>query len=501
MTLTQEQKTDVYPAAPLEGSGNSSALTHEKKFYNIDNAQLQLPSGVPAYQNNNSSSGAPNYVYPAGVSANPTANSTKMYKLDNTTQKTGLGITLKVMSGDNIDIYAKSFYKGQAGYNSSNSGISDLLGQFINALNNNNLNNKGVTVTNLTNNINTGANDFFNSQFTGSGTDPKAGICWILFDEQLNYVTANFDRVSTTTGTNGVLKNHSFNVPIVKSGYLYVYASNESNVPVFFDNLQLVHNRGPLVDETHYYAFGLTMARISSKAASFGGAENKKKYQNYEYNNDFDINLYESFYRSHDPQLGRFWQIDPKPNELESQYAAMGNNPIKNIDVLGDTIVPVYILQDMWPDVYTTHTKGIAKNPSIVQSNGTILIDYDPIRSNANKRRYDAKTANNATNPNPALFQIDEFPYASTKQGGKNAATNLVPKKQNREHGTYLGVLVLAAKMKDGDQFNVILVPSLLKKKPDPKPVPVPVPVPAKKTSLWEAIQQEYIRIWRQTIL
>jgi RHS repeat-associated protein len=233
----------------------------------------------------------------------------------------------------------KSFYKGQSGYNSSNSVLTDLLGQFINALNNNNLNNKGATVTNINNNINTGANDYFNNNMApGSGTDPKAGICWILFDEQLNYVTANFDRVSSTTGTNGVLKNHSFNVPIVKSGYLYVYASNESNVQVFFDNLQLIHHRGPLVDETHYYAFGLTMAGISSKAASFGGAENKKKYQNYEYNSDFDINLYESFYRSHDPQLGRFCQIDPKPNEFESLFAAMGNNPIKNLDVLGDSI-------------------------------------------------------------------------------------------------------------------------------------------------------------------
>ena len=85
-----------------------------------------------------------------------------------------------------------------------------------------------------------------------------------------------------------------------------------------------------------YYPFGLTMAGISSKAA--GGVENKKKYQQYELNSDFDINLYESFYRSHDPQLGRWWQIDPKPADFESPYAAMGNNPIKNIDILGDTV-------------------------------------------------------------------------------------------------------------------------------------------------------------------
>jgi RHS repeat-associated protein len=81
------------------------------------------------------------------------------------------------------------------------------------------------------------------------------------------------------------------------------------------------------------------MAGISSKALAFGGAENKKKYQQYEFNNDFDINLYESFFRTHDPQLGRFWQIDPKPSDWESPYVAMGNNPVRNMDPLGDKFV------------------------------------------------------------------------------------------------------------------------------------------------------------------
>ena len=79
------------------------------------------------------------------------------------------------------------------------------------------------------------------------------------------------------------------------------------------------------------------MAGISSKAGVM--LANNKKYNGYEFNSDFDINLYESFYRSHDPQLGRFWQLDPKPNPFESLYASMGNNPIKNFDVLGDTLV------------------------------------------------------------------------------------------------------------------------------------------------------------------
>jgi len=118
---------------------------------------------------------------------------------------------------------------------------------------------------------------------------------------------------------------------------LYIYVSNESNLPVFFDNLGVTHTRGPLLEETHYYPFGLTMAGISSKALSFGEPENKYKFNGIEQNNDFDLNMYDAFYRNLDPQIGRFWQIDPKPTETISPYAAMMNNPIRFSDPLGDT--------------------------------------------------------------------------------------------------------------------------------------------------------------------
>ncbi len=104
---------------------------------------------------------------------------------------------------------------------------------------------------------------------------------------------------------------------------------------MFFDNLVVQHYTGPLVEENVYYPFGLKMVGISSNAA--GRLENKKKYNGYEQNKTFDLNWYETFYRTHDPQLGRFWQVDPKPTDFESLYAAMGNNPISRMDILGDS--------------------------------------------------------------------------------------------------------------------------------------------------------------------
>lgn len=47
---------------------------------------------------------------------------------------------------------------------------------------------------------------------------------------------------------------------------------------MYFNNLQVVHTNSPILEETQYYPFGLSMASISSKALGFGGAENKCKY-------------------------------------------------------------------------------------------------------------------------------------------------------------------------------------------------------------------------------
>lgn len=56
------------------------------------------------------------------------------------------------------------------------------------------------------------------------------------------------------------------------------------------------------------------------------------------------MDSYTTYFRQLDPRVGRWFSIDPKMSAWESPYVSMGNNPMINNDVLGDTIVSKGIL-------------------------------------------------------------------------------------------------------------------------------------------------------------
>jgi RHS repeat-associated protein len=326
MVLTEQQQDICYPQATVEDA-RVNGPAGEKQYYDITDARRIDKSATPA--------------------SSVTSFESKIYRTHGAlaNEKTGLGIVLKVMSGDKVKIKAESFYSLANGDPASVTGmsLSELLTRFLSS--SPVKAGKGTVSTTQLAMIHNNTSDLTN--FLGRtppANQAKAYLNWILFDEQLRYVTAGSDPVLAGGG----YKLHSafINSPVnvTKNGYLYVFVSNESNLPVYFDNLAVTHTPGPILEETHYYPFGLTMAGLSSKALNFGDPENKKKFnkgsefQNKEFGDGSGLEWYATDFRSLDPQLGRWWQIDPKPDYEQSLYSAMGNNPVLLNDPLGDTV-------------------------------------------------------------------------------------------------------------------------------------------------------------------
>jgi RHS repeat-associated protein len=104
---------------------------------------------------------------------------------------------------------------------------------------------------------------------------------------------------------------------------------------VFFDEISVkvqAVSTAIVVQENHYYPFGLGMRGLDW--VQNPNRENKFQYNGgVEKNTDFDLNWYETEYRSLCIQTNRFLQVDPKAEdggqESLSPYHYSFNNPIR----------------------------------------------------------------------------------------------------------------------------------------------------------------------------
>lgn len=253
----------------------------------------------------------------------------------------------KVMAGDIVNANVQYYYN-QPASNYNPNYVSNVLSSLLQAITNGPT--SGIVKGNASNvtsqlNVNTG---FLNAvqPTTNAGTTPLAYLTILFFDERFNFISAQDGgayqaQVASSVSGSGLPTLPLNGIKAPKNGYVYVYVSNQSDQDVYFDNLAVTISQGNIIEENHYYSFGLKIAAISSKkyADNYDGTINNP----YQYNgkemldDDANLNWYDYGFRNYDPQIGRFMQLDPLtdyyPFLTPYQYAS--NDPITNIDIDG----------------------------------------------------------------------------------------------------------------------------------------------------------------------
>lgn len=321
--LTQQRDTAQY-LATMEAAYRA---TENALFYNIPQ------TCVWSYYVNGSTN-------PFGTTVtNP---NDSVCRISGSTPKEGPAIILKVMAGDVYRVGVSGYWKsGQ-----TSTGTTDATTEILSSLANGIIGISGTTKGSYSTLSNTtsspllgGVNAFRSADNPTPPTNPKAYLNYISLDDQFNYD-------STASGAQGLggpdtLKTLATGmIRINKNGYLYIYLSNETkSISVFFDNLSVTHYSGPLLEETHYYPFGLTMAGISDKALKSQYAQNKYRYngkelQSQEFNDGTGWEQYDYGARNYDPQVGRWFNVDPLTEKSRrfSPYVYALNNPLRFID-------------------------------------------------------------------------------------------------------------------------------------------------------------------------
>ncbi|GEP97522.1 hypothetical protein CCY01nite_37820 [Chitinophaga cymbidii] len=341
MVLTEQTDFSMY----LASMEQQLAPVENALFSNLDNSRAAKPVGYPDTQGNQ---------FVARLNGN-----TPEHRI-------GPGIVLKVTAGDTIQIGVNAFYKS-IGYKKPANTIpaQDMASALVNVfgptrqLGHDKINIPiGSSNSSMSNAIGNSYQRLRQKENdNGHSQKLRSYLNYAMFNRQFELVEENSGAKQVQENPDQLQTLANGKMVVKESGFLYVYTSNESSQDVYFDNLAVILNPGPVLEEYHYYPFGETMYAISGKAFTSGSyPENRARYNSgTEFNESLGLNWYETPFRSYDPQIGRFHQMDPLSTDYPdwSPYTYAVNDPINMNDPMGLEATPKFnkvtdLINYMW---------------------------------------------------------------------------------------------------------------------------------------------------------
>ena len=317
-TFTTETAPVVVYKATMESEndnqGNNIAAFEEQVFFNLDGTRY---TNSTANQSTLADDNCTSCNEVSRTNGSLTAN------------RVGAALLLDVMPGDELDLEVWAYNEGGISTATSRIASSTLVSALVSAFV---PGGSGTDLYTQTNSVFTGVSSYLTGGGSSGTTTPFAFLNYIVFDNNFTRLASGHQRVSSTLNAKHLLTLNNIN--ITQKGYVYIWVSNESNENknTYFDDLKVTHTKGSILQEDHYYPFGMTIASLSNNSLLL--KPNKFKYNGFELQEEFDLDWYDYQARYYDPQLGRFMQVDPAADLMRrhSPYNYAFDNPIRFID-------------------------------------------------------------------------------------------------------------------------------------------------------------------------
>jgi RHS repeat-associated protein len=312
VTLTTEiRNTEYYATMEAQNRAVEDSL-----FQNIDTtAHYKPPSepGDPAYNPDN-----------------------EVSQLSALSSEIGISKILSVSAEDVLDFSVKYYFENMDPVTVPID-VTDLLTQLANTFANSPASIPGSTfetrqkMADFLFTSNSDVNNFLYSSLSNGNLNdpisPQSFLTYLFFDNEFHF-HADVSGIMQASDPNTLGNLAILGLQMPDNGYFYIYTNNHSNIAVNFNNMQIHQHSGEVLEENHYYPYGLLIEQLTSSHPSY---HQYNKYQNKELQDDISQNMLDFGARQYDAVLGR-WHVQDPAHQFANPYLAMANNPARFVD-------------------------------------------------------------------------------------------------------------------------------------------------------------------------